>query len=294
MKKLFGTLSILVLLAVVGSYAILAYLNNRSVPKPDHARIQDSFNAAVTWLARNETKILEQGNPALWWMVQRSAALTGDATLQAAFERYRERHLQGGRNIWEPLFFTGRWIPFKNEDIAHFDDYQQHFIYAISCDSELGATPLIQAQLSPDYCDRYPWRPACVTHQLIGFRLMQISHCGDADAVQLAIGELQKRIVRQLTWDPRVVDVYMQRVLMLTDSGASGAIKPIWLLNILEAQRVDGGWAGIDPLIPLPGNHSLGFGPRGFTLKEPQSDFHVTAQGILLMSLLLDQDVRQD
>lgn len=292
MKKALLTLLLFVSLALVTAYATLTYRNNRSVPMPERARIQASYDAAVAWVMSREATLLNDANPALWWMIQKSAALTGDPALNTLFERYRQKHLRGGRNIWEPLFFPGRWIPFRTEDITRFDDYQQHFIYAISCDSELAQLPIIQAQLDADYCDSYPWRPACATHQLMGLRFMQNSRCGDAAATQAAIAALQTRIVRLLTWDPRVVDVYMRRVLMLAESGRPEAIKPIWLARLLEAQRPDGGWSGTEPLLPLPQGASLGFSARVFTLEAPVSSFHMTAQGVLLMSLLLDSAPR--
>ena len=288
MKKVLRTLSLFILALLVASYATLTYRNNQSVPTPDRARIQAAYNAAAAWISEREAAVLDDANPALWWMVQKSAALTGDATLTALFERYRQKHLQGGRNIWEPLFFPSRWVPFKSEDIAHYGDYQLHFMYAISCDSDLAQLPIIQAQLNADYCDKYPWRPACATHQLMGLRFMQTRQCGDAAATQTAITALQQRIVRQLTWDPRVVDVYMQRVLMLAESGRADAIKAIWLERLLNAQRPDGGWSGTEAFVPLPMGASFGFSARGFTLKPPTDDFHMTAQGLLLMSLLLE------
>jgi hypothetical protein len=83
-----------------------------------------------------------------------------------------------------------------------------------------------------------------------------------------------------------VVDVYLQRVLMLAESGDARSIKPIWLQNVIEAQRPDGGWSGVDPLLPLGAGRYLGFDGRGFTLRRPVSDFHATAQGVLLFSIL--------
>jgi hypothetical protein len=101
------------------------------------------------------------------------------------------------------------------------------------------------------------------------------------------VAALQSRIVGQLTWDPRVVDVYVQRVLMLVESGAVERVKPVWLQRVLAAQQPDGGWAGVDPLLELGSEFSLGLGPRGFTLSPPRSDFHASAQGLLLLSLLV-------
>lgn len=174
----------------------------------------------------------------------------------------------------------------KFEDIASFPYYNWHFIYAITCDRDLEQIPEITAQNEAGFCDRYPLRPACVTHQLMGIRLLQDRECGTAEVLADIVEQLQQRIHRQLTWDPRVVDVYLQRVLMLAESGDARSIKPIWLQNVIEAQRPDGGWSGVDPLLPLGAGRYLGFGGRGFTLRRPVSDFHATAQGVLLFSIL--------
>lgn len=141
--------------------------------------------------------------------------------------------------------------------------------------------------MDPGYCDSHFFCPACTTHQLIGFRMMQQSGCGDPLATQQAVAALQQRIHRQLTWDPRVVDVYIQRVLTLVESGAVSSVKPVWLQRILAAQHPDGGWGGIDPLLALPTGKGIGFDARGFTFAAAKSNFHATAQGIWLMSLLL-------
>lgn len=116
--------------------------------------------------------------------------------------------------------------------------------------------------------------------------MVQQSDCGNPEATRAAVAELQSRIAGQLTWDPRVVDVYVQRVLMLVESGAEDRVKPIWLQRVLAAQRPGGGWARTDPLLELGSGFSLGFGPRGLAFAPPRSDFHATAQGLLLLSLL--------
>jgi hypothetical protein len=79
----------------------------------------------------------------------------------------------------------------------------------------------------------------------------------------------------------------MQRVLMLVESGAKELVKPIWIRHLVNAQRIDGGWASFDPLIPLTGDRYFGYGAKFFTVKKsPRSDFHMTAQGVLLFSML--------
>ena len=125
-----------------------------------------------------------------------------------------------------------------------------------------------------------------MTHQLVGIRLLQRSECGDPAQLENTVRQLQQRIHRQLLLDPRVVDVYMQRVLMLVESGGGDLIKSIWIRNLVDAQQSDGGWSSFDPLVPLGGDRYFGFGPRIFAVKTPHSDFHMTAQGVLLFSLL--------
>lgn len=290
MKKMLIKLALSGVALVTAGYLTLVYMNNRDTDWPAPSRIQTAFDASMRWVAAHEATILKFDNPALWWMIQRSAGLTGHPALQSAFAQYRQSRLEVGRHLWLPLFFPQRWVPFNNEVVADYDDYQLHFIYAISCDEELAQRPIIRAQMDPDYCDGHPLRPACATHQMIGFRMMQQNSCGDPQATQAAVQALQQRIRDQLTWDPRVVDVYMQRVLTLVESGAVSAVKPIWLQRLLDAQQADGGWGDIDPLMMLPGGPSFGFDARGFTFKQTKSDFHATAQGIWLLSLLLSAE----
>jgi hypothetical protein len=87
----------------------------------------------------------------------------------------------------------------KFEDIASFPYYNWHFIYAITCDRDLEQIPEITAQNEAGFCDRYPLRPACVTHQLMGIRLLQDRECGTAEVLADIVEQLQQRIHRQLT-----------------------------------------------------------------------------------------------
>ena len=129
-------------------------------------------------------------------------------------------------------------------------------------------------------------RPACVTHQLMGYRMAQRNQCA-IDNLDGNISVLQKTIEKQLRYDPRVVDVYVQRVLMLIDSSARERIKPRWLERVIDAQQKDGGWSDVQPLIPVGSDKYFGFNANGVTIAEPVSNFHATAQGVLLTSLLL-------
>jgi hypothetical protein len=224
-------------------------------------------------------------------MIQQAAELTGDERLKSLFAAYNHRNLEDRSNkvwrVWRPLFYPGTRVPVRFEDITYLPYYDWYFIYASLCDKELGNVPEIAAQNNPEFCDKHLMSSECVTRQLMGIRLLQRSDCGDAKQLGDTVRQLQERIRRQLVLDPRVIDVYMQRVLMLVESGAKELVKPIWIRHLVNAQRIDGGWASFDPLIPLTGDHYFGYGAKFFTVKKsPRSDFHMTAQGVLLFSML--------
>lgn len=266
--------------------ACSGWLNNRHVPPPAPEQLERARESGIQWLIRNADSNLRIDKAVLWQMIQRAAEISGDPRLQTLFARYRQSVLDDRRDsYWHPLFFPGTWVPVRSEDIGQLPDYNQHFIYAVTCDTELGKLPVIAVQNSADFCDRHPLRPACVTHQLMGLELMKRSGCADSDALAPTVEALQERIRNQLTWDPRLVDVYMQRVLMLVDSGSVNRVKPIWLDRILNAQQPDGGWSPFMPLLSIGGDRYIGI-RRLPDIGTPESDFHMTAQGVLLFTLL--------
>jgi len=275
-----------ILATLLLSYAYQVWNNNRNVDVPETRQYDVTLEKAISWLEQNRDRILTTGNPVLWYLIQRSAEITDDRRLQDLFAAYDQRYLENRRNIWRPMFHPGTWVPVRFEDISGFSYYNWYFIYAILCDKKLGDVPAISAQNDTSFCDQHPFKPACVTHQLMGIRFLQRSGCGDPEQLRDKSRRLQDRIYRQLILDPRVVDVYMQRVLMLVESGAGKRIKPVWIRNLVEAQQADGGWSPHEPLLPLGGGYQFGYGPNLFSLSRPRSSFHTTAQGVLLFSLL--------
>ncbi len=156
----------------------------------------------------------------------------------------------------------------------------------MTCDKDLERHPDISAQNKADFCNHHLLRPACVTHQLMGIRILQRRKCGDPATLANSVSILQKKITSQLFYDPRVVDVYLQRVLMLIESGARDKVKPVWLRRVLLAQSKAGGWGAFEPLIALPGGQDFGFSRHGISMKKPYDSFHATIQGVMIMSLL--------
>jgi len=288
----FLTRIILVIIGILmlsGRY--LVYANNRSVPAPTRDHLNRVLENGIRWVIDHRQEALNTASPILWHMIQKADDVSGDERLESLFAEYAVRYLDNRPNhVWRPLFYRNSWVPVRFERIAEFPYYNQHFIYAITCDAELAKVPAIAAQNDAGLCRLRLRSATCVTHQMMGLMLLQRSRCGDQAQLMDTIKTLQQRIHTQLTWDPRVLDAYMQRVLMLVESGASEMVKPVWLQKLIDAQRADGSWSNFMPLFPLGEDRYIGV-KRYLTpeAEAPRSDFHMTAQGILLFTLLTAQ-----
>ncbi len=261
--------------------------NNCAAPYPEQIVIDQSLNQGIAWLEANRASIFAEENPMLWWMIKQSAELTQNAVLVNLYGEYKQRYLDSNpRNVWGNLFDANARIFINPHELESLPDYNLFFLYASSCDSLLAQEPIIIEQLSPKFCDTRILSPACVTHQLTGLRIAQRYQCGDVEKIIEVSDQLQERILNQLFWDFRVVDVYLQRVWVMLEAGAGEKIKPIWIQRVLSVQNADGGWAGFESLVPLSNQRSLGFSSKGIGIGVNESNFHTTAQGVFLMSLL--------
>jgi hypothetical protein len=289
-RWLVRTLLLLCILAAV-IYAWAVWQNNRSVPMPDRQQVKSTFESAVSWVDTNQDSLLKQHNPALWWMVQESARLTGDPALQTLFDRYHQRFEGGNGRDYQYLWFRKKgWAPVPYEQIHSLDDYQQFFAYALTCDQDLVGEPLIAAQNDAGYCGPMLFKPSCVTHQMIGLMMLEDRDCGDQNQLAETIAVLQQRVRDQLIWDPRVTDPYIQRVLLLLLTDASDLLKPVWVEQIIKAAREDGGWPSNRVIMDLPGNRDLVMTRNFLVPGKEKSTFHATAQGLLIMALLMNID----
>ncbi len=290
MKILRKIIIILLILSLIpisfGSYLI--WNNNRTVAPPSKQEISASLEKSIQWLVNNRSSILNENNSMLWWMVKESAELTNDQRLDELFEAYKKKWLDPDPNSpWLHLFDSDCRVSVEDWGVRGLPDYNVFFLYGLTCSKELEEMDIIDRQKDEDFCwKEHPISPACVTHQLMGIRFMERRNCGDPEYVQDMIKTLQDKIVMQLTWDPRVVDVYIQRLLMLTDSGAEKRVEAVWLRNVLDAQLLDGGWGPNQSIFALGSSRYLCFTGRMLAVRELKSSFHATAQGVLLLSLL--------
>ncbi len=265
------------------------YLNNRDTPAPEQADLHQAYERGVAWLINHQHEILTDDNHMLWWMVMRAGTQQRDARLAALIQAYDTRYWSKNmRSLWRPLFRPYARPPVNIDTLVHLPDYNLLLLQGINCDDTLGELPVIKAQLQADFCpSQHPLSPACATHQLMGIRMMQTSRCGDTQALEQLSSKLLDDIERQLQLDPRLVDVYIQRALMLTDAPSPRPLKAVWIQRILKAQRPDGGWAGAQPLLALGGDAYLALGAKLPEIGPLESNFHTTAQAVLLMSLLM-------
>lgn len=288
MKKRIVQGAVVLILAPIMVYLGLVLHNNLGAAKVRHEAVSQSLEASIRWLQVNEQKVLKEGNPMLWWMVKRSFDITSDYRLGQLYKRYKARYIDRRyHNYWRVLF-DRQYVPILSTDqIAQLPDYNQYFLYGLTCSDKLAASPVIKRQLSTDFCaEHHPISPACVTHQMMGVYFRQQRDCGDKEALADQMRTLQDTVVQQLIWDPRAVDVYIQRILMLLDTGAGEQIKPRWLQRLVRAQLPSGAWSGFRPLLPMGSDKYLGFYSKGVTIGQPDDSFHATAQGLLVMALL--------
>lgn len=270
-----------------GITAYLIWQNNRSLPAPTDDRIGETLENSIKWLTNNRDRIIQSNNPMLWHMIRKASDITDDARLKNLFSDWADHFFKPGvDNIWQPLFYQNTWVPFRTDQLNHLPAYNRFFVYGYTCDDELRQMPEIQAQLDPEYCTQYLFSPACETHQLMGLLLVQQSECIESERIKSIIGEMRSHILKKLVYDPRLSDAYMQRVLMLADSGAADRIKPVWITRLINAQQKDGGWSPFMPIIDLGDRRTIGLNNGKPRLDSPRSNFHMTAQGVLLFALL--------
>lgn len=290
MKKIFVAVLFFAFI-ITALFLWQVWLNNKGIEPVSHASIEQGFVKSISWLESNYTDIENIQNPILWWMIKQAAATSNNSSLKDIYSRYKKQHLDTKPpNLSTPMFdkFYRPHLPDINL-LTNLADYQLFFFYALSCDKELSSEFIIQQQMQPKFCSLHYLHPRCITHQLMGLRFMQRYQCGYENVVETTINQLQHDVISELTWDFRVGDAYIQRVLMLVDSGAYRNIKPVWIKNILEAQNKDGSWDDLHPVLYLGENKVFAYTSMLPKIAKIKADFHTTAQAIWLLSMLLEE-----
>ncbi|THB71516.1 MAG: hypothetical protein D6B28_07300 [Gammaproteobacteria bacterium] len=280
---------IIALVFIMGiAYLFLYQNNNEHVPIPTHAEFIQARDSAKRWIIANQDTALEDHNPMLWWMVKQSLLIESDTELENVYAAYAKRFQKDfPDSIWQKLFYPERYARLNIDEVLQYPDYNQHIIFGLTCDRELAEFDIIREQNTFEFCDSYhPISPACITHQMMGVYFAQKNNCLPVQTTTDLMTSLQNRVIIQLEYDPRLVDVYLQRVMMLLLSEKKELVKPVWIKRILDAQLKDGGWADFEGMVSTGKNSELGFTKKSLGISIPTSDFHATAQGLLIFTIL--------
>lgn len=293
----------LVLLALLVAMASLGiWLGNRDVTPVSVADRQQAFTRAVSWMRANEAQIVKDNNVALWWFVRNAAERSGDPYLQTLVQRFLEESGKGplAKDTWRRMVDPQAEVVWNPAAARTAEPYQRFMYHGLTCmPVELDGVDT-NVYLRNDAC--HPqltevwWKdPACSTHHLVGVVLLQRSRCKQAEELAGLKADLLADIQQQMTLDVVVKDAYLQRLMMLMWHGQAGKVKSVWLQRALRAQQPDGGWIGGRQLPELPEGFQPWFLraqlakwlPARFN-QASGSDFHASAQGLLIAALALE------
>jgi len=186
--------------------------------------------------------------------------------------------------------------------VAVMVPYQRDFLHAVTCQAgspqgvhEPGAF-LVRNLCRPNFWTVLSKDKVCATHQLMAMQAYRQTRCRDAAVNAAVVEELARDVHAQLVWLPAFEDAYIQRVLVMYWQHGGQAVRPVWLNRVLSAQRADGGWSGERWVLELPEAaqpsvlrnavlQMVGRAPR-----PVRSDFHATAQAMLLLALTLKSE----
>ena len=284
----------------VAIVATLHHLGNRDVPAPSLIERQTHLRRAIDWLVRNEAVLLNDGNSALWRMVGVSAEITGDPDLNRIFHLALRRHFPPGlpTSPWVRMLDPRAAYELNFAELRDLSEYQYAFLDAITCGTAAQALSSPTGWRQTNQC-RPAWRHIqhgdmfCATHQMMAIEFLRVQQCPNLSAAPGLQDELAADVAWSLTVDPLVHDVYIQRVLMLMWTQGEAKVKPIWLRRVMESQQPDGAWMGRHQLPDLPEGWRLwdirqrlaSAFPRLVNPNVVHTDFHASAQGLLLMAL---------
>jgi len=289
MLKKIGFLMALVIVVTGSIYLLAVYKNNQQTDAIDEQVYKAHLDESINWLVNNKQRILSENNAMLWWMIFESHKISNDQRLGDLLKQYFDRYSGIKSSIWGPLFDGNRRSSIDPYSLSNLPYYNKYFIYSLHCESDLAEEiAIISQQNDAGFCHqvKYLYRPACITHQLMGVNFLNKNSCNQIENIEGLTSDLQQDIINQLTWDVRVIDVYLQRVMMLLISGAYDEVKPIWIQQVLDHQLSDGGWGSFDALFKVWGNKSFGFGSKMVSVREQRSGFHATAQGVYILTWL--------
>ena len=306
--KMLGRIVAALVLALGAAWGVAIWQANRDVEPVSLADRQASFQRAIGWFKANEPGILQEGNSALWWMVQVAAERSQDAYLLALTRESVKRSYpaDGPALAWKRMVVPHAEVaPVDLSTIDPLEDYQRFFLHGLACQP----LPLAQGDTSrmlrenictPLLFKVWPGDPVCSTHHAMGLALFKRTACPVPPETAHLNQVVLDDIAFQTQYDILMRDAYIQHVLTLMWLRGPEAVKPIWMRRVLAQQQQDGGWRGhkIYPFLPdalQPWSIHLllkAWWPSRFPTISDPVDFHASAQGLLLMALSLPEQAK--
>lgn len=114
----------------------------------------------------------------------------------------------------------------------------------------------LAAMLDESLRNSYGYR---LTHRIVAYRFMRALNPEEAAAFDVPAREDRAvaRLYREMLLDPRLSDLYFERVAVLLQGSAVSRPVHRWIERVLQVQRSDGGWprnaALVCDLVQLPG-----------------------------------------
>lgn len=270
--------------------------NAEPAATPSDEEFRVAFDRAVDWSIANSDMLLKDRNEWLWWFLAEAARLTENPELLNLTDQYVES-LTDNREprILEQMLFLSGVKPDPDKTYSDYplwslNHYGHAALYSQLCNKDFRDSELIKPQFEVSYCDVESAKDissACITHQLLALYVIQRSACTYEAELEDLLAVLRPVTRTHLMLDPKVGDVYIQRILLLVLTGAGDMISPTWLRRFLDAQQDDGGWTPYQDVLKLTPDIHIGLGRYAPRPKTHGSTFHTTAQGLYLSALLM-------
>lgn len=287
------------LIGIIGA-SVIGWFGHRPAPPVTQAQYQQSYQRAVAWVRTHETQVLQDGNAALWWMVQTAAERTNDAYLQGLVRQSMARVYTGNtaRIAWQRMVTPKAEIDPDLASLEGLSPYQLFLYHAVTCRpvelAQGDTSRFLQTNVCrPQAIEVYSRDLTCSTHQLMGIKLYERTGCPAQGGLAALEAELLSDIEQQMQLDVIVKDGYLQRVLTLSWMGGAERVKPLWVQRVLAAQQPDGGWLARQQIPEMPDGALSSatvsvlarIWPSRFPPGHGSTDFHATAQGLLIAAL---------
>jgi hypothetical protein len=231
---------IIILISLIAAFCAFAFIYNNFSFTSDETfakHLDEAIKNSELWVVQNRDMILSNNNSALFTMLRNANDIYPNPVFKEMVKTFLDQPVGHYTVSWKkevdpdwPVSSGNLNRAIRNEAI----DYKW-MLYAIAPD---------QADITPEKMNMFDprkWKGRKLTHQLFALTLLKRSK-GPGKELDGLIEHLSDRIVKELTFDLAVVDIYIQKVAFVLRAGFPEKIKRRWVERIIDNQRPDGGW----------------------------------------------------